>query len=134
MDFKNIKIKWEDEPKDNKLIELLKLAYTGELLVKIALIKAEGIVPFSDYKPATSAKYKQYFEDLESQGKPPLLFVYPKNNFFVMSDDYNAYYLYKEKNYSTIGCLVLGEPIGEYVIECSEPFKLPPPTAVDISG
>lgn len=119
----------EHEPKDEKMIDLLKEAYTGKLLVRTAMIKMEGIRPFSDFKPKISEEFRSYFENLEKQGNPPPLYVYPKDEVFIMSDDYNAYYLYMEKNYPKLVCLVLGEADGQFVIEKSEPFQLPTPSS-----
>lgn len=118
----------EHEPKDEKMIDLLKEAYTGKLLVRTAMIKIEGIKPFSDFKPKISAEFRNYFEDLEKQGTPPPLYVYPKDDFFIMSDDYNSYFLFLEKNHPKLVCLVLGEAEGPFVLEKSEPFQLPVPT------
>ncbi|MEX0616624.1 MAG: hypothetical protein WD231_02290 [Candidatus Woykebacteria bacterium] len=89
----------------------------------------EGIKPFSDFKPKISDGFRSYFENLKKQDIPPQLHVYPKDDVFIMSDDYNAYYLYLEKNYSKIICLVLGEAVGEFVLEKSEPFQMPVPTS-----
>ena len=120
-------------PKDNQLIELLKDAYTGTLLVCTAIIKIDGIKPFSDFRPTISNEFRSYFENIEKEGTPPPLYVYPQNKLFIMSDDYNSYYLYVEKGYSSAVCIVLGEATGGFVIKKSEPFRLPTPTAVVIS-
>lgn len=129
MDISKIKVKFggKNEPKDKKLLELLKRAYKGELLVRVALIKTEGIKPFSDFKPEISEEFRNNFDYKEKQGNPSLIYVYPSNEIFIMSDDYRSYYLYKEKNYPKIICVLLGDAESEYIIEKSEPFKLPPP-------
>lgn len=114
-------------PKDQKFIDLYKDALGGKFLVTVAMIKMEGIEPFSDFKPKISDGFRSNFEDLEKQDHPPQLHVYPNDGKFIMSDDYNAYYLYIEKNYSKVICLVLGDAEGEFVLEKSEPFKMPVP-------
>lgn len=134
MDISKIKVKFggDNEPRDQKLIELLKDAYSGNLLVRTVLIKAEAIKPFSDFMPKISDQYRKYFEEVEKQETPPPLYVYPDNEYFIMSDDYNAYYLYKEKNYSKIMCILLGDSDSKEIIEKSAPFQLPPPTVAKI--
>ncbi len=129
VDISKIKVQFggKNEPKDEKLIGLLKKAYGGKLLVRTALIKTEGIKPFSGFKPQTSKEYLDNFENLEKKGTPPPLYVYPDNEDFIMSDDYNAYYLYKGKSYPKIMCVVLGDADGPFVVEKSEPFQLPTP-------
>ena len=46
----------------------------------------------------------------------------------MMSDDYSNYHLYLITGRREVLCVVLGEADSEYVIEKSEPFKLPLPT------
>lgn len=123
----NVQFGGDHEPKDEKLMQLLKNAYSGKLLVRIALIKVEGIKPFSNFKPKTSSQYQGYFEKLEKKGSPPPIYVYPENDHFVMSDDYNAYYLYIKMNYSKIICVLLGDSDSKDIIEKSDPFQLPSP-------
>lgn len=124
-----VKFGGENEPKDDKLIDLLKMAYNGEMLVRMAIIKAEGIKPFSSFKPKTSSEFRNYFNEMENEGTLLPIYVYPFGVYFIMSDDYNSYFLYKEKNYSQIPCVLLGDSESEYIVEKSEPFLLPPPTA-----
>lgn len=129
LDISKIRIKFggKNEPKDEKLIDLLKQAYSGNLLAKVALIKSDGIKPFSNYKPKISEEYRNSFENKEKQGSPPPIYVYPSNDFFIMSDDYRAYFLYKEKKYTQIMCILLGDSDSKFIIEKSESFKLPAP-------
>ena len=46
-----------------------------------------------------------------------------------MSDDYASYYLYKELGFDRLPCVVVGEAGREFVLQKSEPYKPPPPTA-----
>lgn len=129
IDISKIKVQFggKNEPKDEVLLYLLKKAYKGELLVRVVLIKAEGIKPFSHFKPDISEEFRNYFDNQEKQGNPPPIHVYPSDEYFIMSDDYRAFLLYKEKNYTKIMCVLLGDSESGFIIEKSEPFKLPPP-------
>ncbi len=115
-------------PKDKKAIDLFKRAYKGDLLVRIAMIKIEGIKPFSDYIPKIKPAIVRKFQAQDKKGLPPPIHVYPENGKFVMSDDWNNYHLYLITGHRRIPCIVLGEAEGEYVTSKSEPFKLPPLT------
>ena len=126
----DIKIEFggKNPPKDNYMMELLGKAYKGELLCRMAAIKTEGIVPFSDYKPEIADWYRKEFEKNISEGSFCEIFVYPKDGMFVMSDDYSSYYLHIEKGDTEILCVVIGEAEGVYVTLKGEPFRLPLPT------
>jgi hypothetical protein len=130
----DIKVKFGGDsfPEDRKLIGLLKKAYSGEQLVKMALIKFDAIKPFSEFKPHIPDEYLRYFEELEQKDTPPPLYVYPDDKCFVMSDDYNAYFAYKEKGYSEVMCVLLGDSDNKDIIEKSDPFILPQPEAEQI--
>lgn len=119
----------ENPPKDDYMIGLLSHAYKGELLCYMAIIKIEGIKPFSDYKPEISERFKNWFERKIAAHSPPPIYVYPKDDVFIMSDDYSAYNLYLKKGNKEMLCIVLGQAKGPHVIEKGKPFKLTPPTA-----
>ena len=114
--------------KDEKLMGLLKKAYKGELLVRTALIKIDGIKPFTDFKPEISNEFREYFEKCEKQRTPLPLYVYPENEMFVMSDDFNSYYSYLEKGYTKVMCILLGDSNSIFIIDKGEAFQLPLPT------
>ena len=98
-----------------------------------AIIKTEGIKPFSNYKPKISSDFKMYFEQQIKVKKPPSILVYPKSDKFIMSDDYNSFYSYLDQGYREILCMVLGDPKGKYVLSKSEPFQYSIPGAVIIN-
>ena len=54
-------------------------------------------------------KFRKRFEDQEKQGNPPLIYIYPSKDIFIMSDDYKAHFLYKGKGYPKIMCILLGD-------------------------
>lgn len=132
IDTSDIKVEFggDSAPEDKRLTDLFKKAYQGKILVCTALIKAEGIKPFSDFKPNISDEFRTYFETQEKENLTPPLYVYPEGEFFIMSDDYSTYYLYKEKGYEEVMCIVIGKTDGEFVIEKSEQFQLPLPEVV----
>lgn len=109
-------------PRDDYLISLLKKAYSGKLKCYITIIKSKGIKPYSDYIPEIREQDLKTIIDTQ-----PPIYVYPKNDVFVMSDDYYSYYSYLKLGFKKIPCVVLGKPIGKYIVELSEPFNLPPP-------
>lgn len=119
-----------NEPIDEELLNLYKQAYKGELLCCKAIIKTEGIIPFSQFRPHISEELKVYFENCLQEEKGPYPVVYQKEDVFIMSDDYNAYYFFLERGHKEISCIVLGDATGPFVLVKSQPFVLPIPTVV----
>jgi hypothetical protein len=121
------------EPKDDYLMGLLKQAYTRRMQCRNAFIKFDRIKPFSDFRPQTSQNYRDYFEQRLQSGRTDPLYVYPKDGSYIMSDDYNAYYLYKEHGIDEVPCVVLdGTAELPGTVYVSEPYYLDPPTSAEI--
>lgn len=117
MDLSDIKIN-KDVPIDNKFGVLFKKVLLKELPFYKALIKFEGIRPFSDYLPKLHSALVQKVLQGITVGRYPYLHVYQKSNYFIMSDDYQTYYTYLQLKKSVIPCIVLGtEPKGKFVLE-----------------
>src|SRR6266536_268115 len=96
--IKNTKFTDNTEPKDEKLIGLLKQAYRGEITCTMAIAKLSALRPYSDYEPTVSDDYRKYFTEKANDGSPPTLYVYAEDGKLIMSDDYNAFTLYEELN------------------------------------
>jgi len=121
----------DTEPCDDKLMSLLKQAYSGEIKCKMAIVDIDLIQPFSDYKATAPQDYYdkiiKKFRDKDET--PPALFVYADNGKFIMSDDYISYGLYKGMEFPHVRCVIIGStPKMKGVEYFSKPFILPPPT------
>jgi hypothetical protein len=131
MDISNNKYDFTEdtEPQDNHLIELLDKAYRGNILCRYALIDIEKIKPYSDYKPEAREYFKYNLVKRLRNGDPIPLYVYAQNDHFIMSDDYNSYYIYKEISEEQILCIVIGDtPDIDGVQYLDSPFKLSEPS------
>jgi len=126
----------DTEPCDDKLMGLLKQAYAGDILCTMAIADIDLIQPFADYHPKIDERYYNYMKRkfTDKDETPPALFVYFSKGKLIMSDNYVAYWLYKELNYSEAICVVVGDARKiEGVTYQGEPFKLPPPTFEELS-
>lgn len=134
-DIKNADFTDDTEPKDERLMELLKLAYTKKIYCRVAVIPFENVVPFSNFEPDISDDYVKYFKEKYDGGHPPSMLVYQREDGkFVMSDDYNAYFMYRRLNSDKVVCQVLdAETMPEGVVEASEPFYLDTPSVEQIN-
>ncbi len=123
----DIKIKFggKNLPKDNNFLDRYKQASLGKIPVYWGMINIEGIKPFSNYRPEISQDFIDNIHQKLNSGDLISIYVYPQKGVFIMSDDYNVYYLYIYSGYKKIPCYILGEPEGKYVSDQIGPIKLP---------
>lgn len=119
----------KDPPKDEKFIDLYKKVIQGKLPYYYALIKKEGIKPFSSFIPKLSQEYRDYFFGKLNNKQTPCIHVYQDGNHFVMSDDYNLYFFYLELGVPEFPCYVLGKPTGSFVVNSKQVEVPKAPTA-----
>lgn len=132
-DIKNADFTDDTEPRDERLIELLKLAYTHQITCRMAMAEMDAIKPFSDFQPKVSDAYRAHFEVKARDDVPPSLHVYAKDGKLIMSDDYNAFAMYKDLGFHRAVCTVIGDtPEIEGVEYLGEPFLMPPPTVEEL--
>lgn len=134
-DIQNAGFSDDTEPKDDHLMDLLKLAYTKKIYCRTVIVAIENVVPFSDYEPSISEDYVKYFKEKYQAGRPPGMLVYQRDDGkFVMSDDYNAYFMYKQVGADKVICQVLdAESMPENVIEASDPYYMELPSVEQIN-
>lgn len=126
----NSKFTDDTEPEDKELIELFKKAIKGEIFCTTAVADLDVIQPFSDYRPKVSDDYRNYFTQTAKEGNPPAMYVYVKDKKLVMSDNYNAYAMYKELDLARANCIVIGDtPKIDGVTYCGESYKMLPLSA-----
>lgn len=129
MDISKIDISFggDKEPHDEHLTKLLQKAYKQEIDCHRAVIPMDLIEPFSDFMPNVSDSYVESFLEAYKAMSPPDLFVYEKNGKFIMSDDYNAYHMYKAIEAVHAICTVIGDTTITEGVEYGPAFKLQMP-------
>lgn len=115
-------------PKDEQLLQLIGMAYEGQILCRNAIVPIELIEPSSDYEPSVDKEYMKYFLDRYKAMEPPALLVYERDGKFIMSDDYYAFHMYKALEASLAICTVIGESTLTDGIEYGPTFQMPLPT------
>jgi hypothetical protein len=118
----------DNEPHDDYLSELLNKAYKGEIDCRKAIVPMELVKPFSSYKPDISEGYTTHFMEAFKANTPPDLLVYEKDGKFIMSDDYNAYHMYKTTGSNNAICTIIGETTITEGVEYGPSFKMQLPT------
>lgn len=103
--------------RDEKFIELYGQVAKGKLPYYWALIKMEGIKPFTNAEVVVNDEFKENFMKKFDQGKAISIHVYQEGDIFIMSDDYLSYTLYKQLGVNPVPCVVMGEPSGDYVVK-----------------
>ena len=114
----NPKFGLPDNPeRDDYFIALLSKAKGEQLPVYFGAVAIDRVVPFCsvvpDRKKLDQVKVIYYKNVIDR--KPPYLHVYPKDDVFIMSDDYYAYYFYKETNWKKVPCLIFGRSDSKYI-------------------
>ncbi len=128
-DLPPVEFNEDTEPRDDRLLELLDMAYRGQITCTMAVADMGVIVPFSDFRPTVSDSYRAHFVQQLSEQSPPALYVYAQDGKLIMSDDYSAYSLYLEYGLEHALCVVIGEtPPIDGVHYQGEPFVLPLPS------
>jgi hypothetical protein len=107
-------------PLDEIFIERFQLYLQGTLTPYFALIQAAGIRPHSDYVPESDAASLASVQQSVNSDQPPAITVYPRDDFFVMSNDYSVFFAYLKLGWDAIPCHVLGLAQGPYVLYCHE--------------
>lgn len=95
-------------PKDDLFIDLYSQAMAGKIPLYEAVIKIDGITPFSDFKPNTDNEFEEACIEDITMKNPPKIFLYQKGETFIMSDDYNAFYTYKKLGFLEVPCIIMG--------------------------
>lgn len=97
--------------KDEKLIGLIVSAKKEETPVYKAVVDINKIKPYCDYKPPKERyeKTREYFRQNIEKFDPPSLHVYQDGEYLIMSDDYNAYYMYLDEGFKKVPCIIFGE-------------------------
>lgn len=101
--------------KDERFIALYKQVLRGELESYSAMIDLRGITPRNNGAITVSDSFRSYFMERYHNHKPIPLHVYPEGDYFIMSDDYLSFALYRELGDTVVPCFVLGMPQGKYV-------------------
>ena len=79
-DIQNAGFSDDMEPKDDRLIDLLKLAYTKKIYCRTVIVAIDDVFPFSDYEPSISEDYFKYFKEKYESGRPPGMLVYQRDD------------------------------------------------------
>lgn len=120
----------EDQFRDDHLMELLKKAYDGEIMCRMANVKISAIVPFAKNDEPVAEDFRKYFLKKEQEESYLPMLVYQKGDKFIMSDDYSSYAMYKELGYDIAPCSVIGDITDvTNIVNMGAPFRLKPPTA-----
>ena len=109
---------------DQKMMNLMNQAMAGKIKMCEAAIKIEGLIPLVNYKPKITQKQLEEHRQKIETYKCEYIYVYPQNDKFVISTDYELYYLYKELGFKILPCVVLGEAKGKYVVLATTGRKL----------
>lgn len=101
-------------PHDQVFDTLFGLALQGDLMVYFAAIPLRLIKPFAkEFRIASIPNGEHIVDSIFAEaikGKHQQIWVYEKDDYFVMSDDYAVYEAFLRGQPDFVGCWVLGRP------------------------
>jgi hypothetical protein len=112
--------------KDEVLLYLWEQALSGQINVYFAAVPFNLIIPFDkEYDPRKNpvgrAAVNQAMEEW-SEGKIQDVWLYPKQNNYVLSDDYITYFAAVEGEPDYLPAFIFGEVINPAVIDIQGPI------------
>ena len=124
-------------PEEPQYKQLVQQAKDDKIPCQRALIGMYLIRPYSDYEPTVSSELRGHLEWIktigDSRGLVPLqLILYEQDGLFIMSEDYEVYGAYKEREPLTVEAIVLGTMTEQwYAIVLGGQFSLKSLLSID---
>lgn len=118
-------------PADPYLKELVYMAEHGWHYYQKAFVEMRIIHPLANFKPDIDDEFRETFDaHYEEHGMPLLL--YERGGKLIMSNDWEAYWLYREREESSIPCIILSHFNQEEkgIAVCDRPFKVERPDLI----
>ncbi len=111
-------------PDDGDLKHLINMAEYGWYYYQKAIISMSVIHPLADYKPVIHDEFRKTF-NTRFEDKPMTLTIYEKDGKLITSNDWEAYWMYRERQDLNAYCVLLGHfnERSEIAI-CDRPFQI----------
>jgi hypothetical protein len=116
------------QPVDPHLKHLVYMAEYGWHYYQKAFVDMSIIHPYTNYQPFIHDEFRETFDaHYEERGMPLLL--YEKGGKLIMSNDWEAYWLYREREDPSVPCIILGHFNHEEpgIAVCDRPFMVERP-------
>lgn len=109
---------------DGYLKHLIYMAEHGWYYCQKAIIEMHLIYPLTDYHPPIDPEFRDTFTARFKDDPLPLL-IYERDGKFIMANDYQAYWLYREQQVPIATCILIGQFIEEPGVAVLErPFQI----------
>jgi hypothetical protein len=112
-------------PDDLHLKDLAYMAGHGWHYYQKAFVEMPAIHPLVNYKPVIHDEFRETFDaQLDKCGMP--LLIYERGGKLISSNDWEAYWLYREHQTTAIPCIILGHfnPENQSIAVCDRPFMI----------
>lgn len=113
-------------PDDSYLKDLAYMAGHGWHYYQKAYVEMKLIHPLANYKPVIHDEFRETFDAHYNEGRMMPLLLYERNGKLIMSNDWETYWLYRERKDLAVPCIILGRFNAEKqgVDVCDKPFKI----------
>ncbi|MCA9329521.1 hypothetical protein KDA11_02660 [Candidatus Saccharibacteria bacterium] len=94
---------------DERFLSLMQAAKHGWHTAQKAIVHMSIIHPRFDYKPVIHDEFRENFEALNDNLKTPELVLYEHEDKLIMPNDYEAYWIYRERGLEVANCIIVGK-------------------------
>lgn len=111
-------------PDDGYLKHLIYMAEYGWHYYQKAIISMAAIHPLADYKPVIHDEFRETF-NARFDDKPMTLTIYERDDKLITSNDWEAYWMYRERQDLNAYCIILGHfNQNPDIAVCDRPFQI----------
>lgn len=94
---------------DDKFVDLIYMAKHGRYTAQKAVVHLSIIHPYINFKPGVDDEFKETFDAWHSKHYPMTLTLYEHAGKLIMSNDYEAYWMYRERELEVANCVIVGK-------------------------
>lgn len=116
------------QPADPYLKHLAYMAGHGWYYFQKAFVEMQAIHPLASYKPIIDDEFRETFDAVHDKHGMPLL-LYERKGKLIMGNDWEAYWLYREREDPSVPCIILGhfDQSNSCVAVCDKPYMMKRP-------
>ena len=94
---------------DDRFVDLIYMAKHGWHTAQKAIVHMSIVHPYYDFKPVIDDEFRVTFNAWQDKRRPMTLTLYEHDGKLIMSNDYEAYWMYRERELEVADCIIIGK-------------------------